>query len=230
MQETQVWSLGWADLPKEEMATHCSMLAGIIPWTKEPGGLYSTWGRKESDMTEWLSMHALWSVINSCKACKVCVQIYFFACPVIPAPFIEKMVFAAVYYPHCFIRDPLTAFMGDYFRALCSVPLIYLPILLPVPHCLDYCSFISKSWGQVASVLQLCSSALYCLFWVSCLSKQTLEFMCQYAQNNLLGFWLGLLWIYKSSREEPTHWQDSFMTAFIWLIYSRSDFGTKECS
>ena len=51
MQETQVQSLGWEDLPEKEMATHSSILAWKIPWTEEPVG-YSPWGRKEFDMTE----------------------------------------------------------------------------------------------------------------------------------------------------------------------------------
>ena len=34
------------------MATHFNILAWRIPWTEEPGGLYSSWGCKESDMTE----------------------------------------------------------------------------------------------------------------------------------------------------------------------------------
>ena len=33
-------------------AIHSSILAWRIPWTEEPGGLYSQWGHKESDMTE----------------------------------------------------------------------------------------------------------------------------------------------------------------------------------
>ena len=40
------------------MATHYSILAWRIPWTKEPGGLQfncDSWGHKESDTTEWLS-------------------------------------------------------------------------------------------------------------------------------------------------------------------------------
>ena len=32
--------------PGEEMATHSSILAWEIPWTKEPGGLYNPWGHK----------------------------------------------------------------------------------------------------------------------------------------------------------------------------------------
>ena len=36
------------------MASLPSILAWRIPWTEEPGGLYSPWGHKESDMTEHL--------------------------------------------------------------------------------------------------------------------------------------------------------------------------------
>ena len=41
MQETQVRPLGKEDLLDEEMATHSSILARIVPWTEEPGGLQS---------------------------------------------------------------------------------------------------------------------------------------------------------------------------------------------
>ena len=34
--------LGWRRFPGERKATHCSLLAWRIPWTKEPGGLQST--------------------------------------------------------------------------------------------------------------------------------------------------------------------------------------------
>ena len=56
MRETWVWSLGREDLLEKEMATHSSILAWRIPWTKETGGLQST-GHKESDTTEWLHFH-----------------------------------------------------------------------------------------------------------------------------------------------------------------------------
>ena len=41
MQETWVQSLSWEDPPEKEMATHSSILAWRIPWTKESGGLQS---------------------------------------------------------------------------------------------------------------------------------------------------------------------------------------------
>ena len=53
MQETQVQSLGWEDPLEKEVATHSSLLAWRIPWTKEPGGLQSMGSQR--DMTEQLS-------------------------------------------------------------------------------------------------------------------------------------------------------------------------------
>ena len=51
MWETWVWSLGWEDILETGKATHSSILAWRIPWT-----VYSPWGRKELDTTEWLSL------------------------------------------------------------------------------------------------------------------------------------------------------------------------------
>ena len=50
MQETQVQFLNGEDLLEEEMATPSSILARIIPWTEEPGGLLPT--GSQSDTTE----------------------------------------------------------------------------------------------------------------------------------------------------------------------------------
>ena len=50
MQETWVPPLGWEDLLKKENTTHS------IFWPGEFHGLYSPWGRKESDTTEQLSL------------------------------------------------------------------------------------------------------------------------------------------------------------------------------
>ena len=41
MRETWVQSLGWEDPLEEGMATHSSILAWRIQWSKEPGGLQS---------------------------------------------------------------------------------------------------------------------------------------------------------------------------------------------
>ena len=41
MQETWVGSLGQEDLLEEGMATHSRILAWEIPWTEDPGRLWS---------------------------------------------------------------------------------------------------------------------------------------------------------------------------------------------
>ena len=46
MWETWVPSLGWEDPLEKGMAVHSSILAWRIPWTEEPGGLYSPWVEK----------------------------------------------------------------------------------------------------------------------------------------------------------------------------------------
>ena len=50
MLETQVWSLSWEDPLEKGMATHSSILARRIPWTKKPGGLQSL-----ATVLEWLT-------------------------------------------------------------------------------------------------------------------------------------------------------------------------------
>ena len=53
MQKTLVWFLGWEDPLEKGQATHSSILAWRIPWA-----VYSPWGHKELDMTEWLLLWA----------------------------------------------------------------------------------------------------------------------------------------------------------------------------
>ena len=52
-----IQSLYRKDPLEEETAPHSSILARRTPWTEEPDGLQS-WGGKESDLTEHLSIHS----------------------------------------------------------------------------------------------------------------------------------------------------------------------------
>ena len=56
LQETQVRSLGREDPLEKEMVTHSSSLAWRIPWTEEPGRLYSPRGHEGLDTTEQLTL------------------------------------------------------------------------------------------------------------------------------------------------------------------------------
>ena len=48
MRETWVRSPGWEDPLEEGMATYSSILAWRIPWTEEPGRLYTAHGVSKS--------------------------------------------------------------------------------------------------------------------------------------------------------------------------------------
>ena len=66
------------------MATHSSLLAWEALWTEEPGGPRS-WGRKESDMTEYRHCHLhLWQEgLRSDDSCCIPYQVgkvYSFLC------------------------------------------------------------------------------------------------------------------------------------------------------
>ena len=56
IRETQVWSLSKENPLEKEMATHSSILAWEIPWTKEPGSLSYMELQRELDTTEQLTL------------------------------------------------------------------------------------------------------------------------------------------------------------------------------
>ena len=69
MWETLVRSLGWKDSLEKEMAIHSSPLAWKIPWTEEPGRLYSPWDSKELHMTEHLHFLQKVPCMHCCTQC-----------------------------------------------------------------------------------------------------------------------------------------------------------------
>ena len=52
MQEMRVRSVGWEDLLEEGMGTYYSILAWIIQWMEEPGGLQSI-GLQSQTQLKW---------------------------------------------------------------------------------------------------------------------------------------------------------------------------------
>ena len=52
IREIWVRFLDWKDPLEKEMTIHSSILAWGIPWTEEPGGLYSPRGHKELNTTK----------------------------------------------------------------------------------------------------------------------------------------------------------------------------------
>lgn len=79
-----------------------------------------------------------------CQVADLYLDSFFFTCrcPVVLVLFAEKTIFYRLNCLHSFVKDGLTVYVWVYFEALYSVSLIYLLILSPIPHCLNYSSFI----------------------------------------------------------------------------------------
>ena len=72
------------------------------------------------------------------------LKFHFFACtsPVLPTPFTEEAIFTSFY-----VLAPLCQILIDhrdmgYVWAFCSVPLVPVSVLMPVPGCFDYSGLI----------------------------------------------------------------------------------------
>ena len=81
MWETQVQSLGQDDLLEKGMATHSNILAWRTPCTEKSGGLHSM-DHKDSNTTEWLSLHLTHIKISVIKTVlSLLSRVWLFATP-----------------------------------------------------------------------------------------------------------------------------------------------------
>ena len=64
------------------------------------------------------------------------------SCPVFPAPLIEEAVFALLYILAYFVKSKVPIGAWVYLLAFNLVPLVYISVFVPVPYCLDDCSFV----------------------------------------------------------------------------------------
>ena len=73
MQETWVRSLGQEDLLEKEMATRSSILAWIIPWKQEPGGLQSMGSQSRTQLSDFaftfFTTSAIWKTKEDSTLC-----------------------------------------------------------------------------------------------------------------------------------------------------------------
>ena len=69
-----------------------------------------------------------------------------------PASFIEEAVFAPLFILASFVKNTVPIGAWVYFWAFYLAPLVYISVFVPVPYCLDDCSFVvttqSKSWKK----------------------------------------------------------------------------------
>ena len=62
--------------------------------------------------------------------------------PVFLAPLLEETVFSLLYNFASFIKDKVSIDAWIYLWASYFVPFIYISVFVPVPYCLDDCSFV----------------------------------------------------------------------------------------
>ena len=55
---------------------------------------------------------------------------------------LKRLLFLPVNYLSTFVQNKCVINVRVYFWTLKSIPLISISILMPVPHCLDYCRFV----------------------------------------------------------------------------------------
>ena len=81
------------------------------------------------------------------------IQFHFLHVTVQFSPLVNETIFHPLYIPASFDIDYLTVGVWVYLQALCSVPLIYVSVFVPVPCCFDYCSFVVQAeiWKGYAS-------------------------------------------------------------------------------
>ena len=72
----------------------------------------------------------------------VLVSFFTCSCPVLPAPLIEEAAFSLFYILASFNKNKVTICVWVFLLAFYPVPLIDISVFVPVPYCLDYCSFV----------------------------------------------------------------------------------------
>ena len=105
MRKAWVRPLGQEDTLEKEMATHSSILAWIIPWIEEPGGLHSTGSQRVGH--DWATSLSL-SICNMLQ--NMFITIY------------EMIVFQTVQFSHSVVSDSLRTHESQHARPPCPSP------------------------------------------------------------------------------------------------------------
>ena len=80
-----------------------------------------------------------------------------------PAPLVKEIVFSPLYIFASFFKDKVSIGVWIYLWAFYFVPLIYISVFVPVPYCLDDCSFVVYSKLEVRSQEGLCFQSFFFL-------------------------------------------------------------------
>ena len=114
-------------------------------------------------------------------------------CPDLPTSFVEEAIFTPFYASASFAVYWLTTETWVYFWALYSVALVYVPVLMPVSNCFDYCGLVI--WFDI----RYCDPSYFVILSQNCWGYSGLFmisykfFKCLFSTcEMLLVFWQGL--------------------------------------
>ena len=81
--------------------------------------------------------------VSFCTQCEIGIQLYSLSCGnlVVPTPFIAETILAPLNGLGMLIESQLAVDVRLYFWTLSSIPLVYMSVLMPGPHCHDYHHF-----------------------------------------------------------------------------------------
>ena len=123
----------------------------------------------------------------------VLISFFYMQLSGFPAPLIEEAVFSPLYILASFIKNKVTICVWAYLWAFYPVPLIYISVFVPVPYCLDYCSFVVWSLGAWFLQLRFSFSRLLWLFRVFCVSIHIVQCVfCSSSVKNVIGSLIGI--------------------------------------
>ena len=75
----------------------------------------------------------------------VLISLFYMELSSFPSTFIKETVLAPLYILASFVKNKLPMGAWVYFWAFYLVPLVYICVFVPVPYCLDDCSFVVSS-------------------------------------------------------------------------------------
>ena len=125
----------------------------------------------------------------------ILISFFFFtcSCPVFPAPLIEQTIFSPFYIRASFDKDDLPIGLWAYVWVFYFVPLFYIYVFVPVPYCIDNCSFVMLS--EVRKV----DSSSTILLSQDCFGysrpfvfPMNCEIFCSSSVKNAIGNWIGI--------------------------------------
>ena len=105
-----------------------------------------------------------------CVWCKLVIEFHFFfctSCPDLPTPLVEEAIFAPFNAPTSFVKYELTIETWVYFWALCSVPLVYVPVFMPVLGCFDYSGLVIQFDTRYCDPSYFVLLSQNCSYWGS---------------------------------------------------------------